>query len=77
MLDAVKALLCDEPECPKEVWAAASRLTDRARAQGWQVAEAIHVQHFGDTVSVSRTDRCPTHTVPVLSPEEVSARTGC
>jgi hypothetical protein len=74
--DAVEALGCDEPGCEEEIWGAASRLVARAEDRGWQVNAVIDVRDFGDTVSISRTDRCPAHHCPALSPQQVTTRGG-
>lgn len=74
--ELAEVLGCDDPGCGAEISGPSSKVATRAIAQGWQVDAATHVQHYGDTVSVSRTDRCPDHHVSALAPEELLKLTG-
>lgn len=63
MREPVEALSCDEVNCDTQLREPRSSLTARAQEQGWQVDVVRTYVHHGDSLTETRTDRCPKHRI--------------
>lgn len=67
MRDRMDVVVCDAGGCGAKVVGPASRLADRARAAGWQVAAVTAAWATDDGPDLTREDRCPEHPAPTVS----------
>ena len=72
MIDDLKILSCDEPDCAATLSGPARRLRALAETAGWQVQAPIYASLDEDELYVRTTDRCPEHPAVEIDPSDPS-----